>query len=216
MTDRRKVRSRVLRATAAATALLLLAACGVEGDPEPEADSEPDQDEGVEEPEEEPEAADEPESVDFPTRSIEFVIPYNPGGSVDPAGREFMQRFTDMHGYDVVLENIPGAGGTVGVADALTSEPDGYRIGMGVNTGLAFQPLTNPDLPWETADDYTPLGSLGNSPATFFVAADSEWEDFGQLMDHIRENPGELTVSTPGAFTLGDITTEQLNQGLPH
>jgi tripartite-type tricarboxylate transporter receptor subunit TctC len=142
---------------------------------------------------------------------MDFVIPYPPGGSVDPSGREFTSLFTEIHGFGFRLENVPGAGGTVGAAQTITSPADGYSLGIAVNTGLAFQPLTNPDLPWRTADDYTPLGSLGSAPSVFFVRADSPWQNFADLLAFARTNPGQVTVSTPGAFTIGDLTTEQLN-----
>lgn len=147
---------------------------------------------------------------DYPSEQITFVVPYEPGGSTDLFGRAYADRLAEVTGQTVVVENVGGGGGGIGQTQVIQSEPDGYTIGLGTNTALGFQQFINPDVPWETPEDYTALGTLAETPSLLVVSPDSPFEDFGQMIEEARERPGEITVGTTGARTLAHITMQQV------
>jgi tripartite-type tricarboxylate transporter receptor subunit TctC len=190
---------------------LLLAACGTEAE-EP-ADLEDDQ-EAAEEPEveETPPADEEAADVDFPTRTIDFTIPYGPGGSTDQSGRFLTdQLLQPRFGWDIVAENRPGGSTSIALTYVLESEPDGYSYGLASNSGLFMQPLVNPDVPYDGINDFEIISFFVRLPMVWFVQEDAPWETFEDLVEEARDRPGELVIGLSGAFTIPDLLLELLN-----
>lgn len=139
-------------------------------------------------------------SEDFPASSIEFIIPYNPGGGADPVGREYADRLSEELGVDVNVTNRPGGDESVGITSLATSDNDGYTLGLGSSGGAVAQPLVSDDVNY-TSEDLTPIARLTGSPQGIFVAADSEYETLDDLLEAAGENPGEVDMAV--ATTMG-------------
>jgi tripartite-type tricarboxylate transporter receptor subunit TctC len=132
---------------------------------------------------------------DYPDRPITLIVPWGAGGGTDATARIVASLLEEELGQPVNVVNRTGGSGVVGHSAIAEAEPDGYTIGMAtVEIGMMhWQGLT--DLTWEA---YTPLALVNFDPAAVQVRADAPWETLGDLVEHIRENPGTLTASGTG------------------
>ena len=136
------------------------------------------------------------DGADFPTDAIDYIIPYDPGGGADPAGREFVEMLSDELGVNTDVNNVPGGDESLGIAQMAGSEADGYTLGMGTSGGFVAQPLANPDVEYEW-QDMTPLARMSATPYGLFVAADSDYETLDDLIQAAQEDPGGVQISSP-------------------
>ncbi len=134
-----------------------------------------------------------------PNRPITYIIPYGTGGSTDPIGRQFAAQLSEILGVDVNVENREGAAATIGTTGIVTAQPDCYTLGLSNHTALANQPALNPDLPFQTTDDYTPLIKLGDIPVVLAVNADTEWQDLESFLAAAEADPNGIGYATSGA-----------------
>ena len=104
-------------------------------------------------------AADE-----WPTRDITFYVPYAPGGSTDPLSRKYAELLEKQLKVKVIVENKPGASATIGTGAVIRAAPDGYTIGLGSSSSLAYQPLEMKGLAWKYAADYQSIVKLSDLP----------------------------------------------------
>ena len=148
---------------------------------------------------------------DYPSRSITFIVPYGPAGSTDPVARQFVSQLEKVLGVDINIENKPGGSGTLGFGIVMRAKPDGYTIGLGTNSILAYQPLVNPALTFKTPDDYQPIVKLGETPVVLVVRADSPWNTFDEFMAHVRANPGKVRAAVSGKRTVPDLLAQEFN-----
>lgn len=132
----------------------------------------------------------------YPSDTIEFVIPYNPGGGADPAGREFASQLARRLGGGTAVINVPGGNESIGISRVAHAPRDGYTLGMGTTGGLLGQPVINPQLGYDK-DSVLPLARLTATPYALLVSADSEFESLDHFVDEARGRPGEILVSAP-------------------
>jgi tripartite-type tricarboxylate transporter receptor subunit TctC len=145
----------------------------------------------------------------FPTRPVTLVVPWPAGGSTD-IGLRALATASEKHlGQPIVVENRPGAGGTIGVTHmATTAAPDGYTV--------AQVAITLFRLPFTTKTTFDPVRDLshviGVSGYTFgvVVRSDAPWQTFQDLLAHAKASPGTINYGTPGAGTSLHITMEQI------
>ena len=107
----------------------------------------------------------------YPSKPITLVIPYSAGGSTDILGRLLAQKLGERMNVSVIVENKPGANGTIGVDRVAKSEPDGYTIVLGDVGGLAISPSLYPKLPYNPLKDLAPVSLVGRSPLVLTVGA---------------------------------------------
>lgn len=136
------------------------------------------------------------DGADYPTESIEYIIPYDPGGGADPAGREFADALAEELDTGNEVRNIPGGDESLGIAQMAGADPDGYTLGMGTSGGFVAQPLANDDVAYEW-QDMTPLARMTATPYGLFVAADSEYETLEDLLEAAEADPGNISISSP-------------------
>ena len=153
-----------------------------------------------------------PEQVDYPTRDITYIVPYGTGGSTDPIGRQYSALMAELLDTTIVVENREGGSATIGTSAVVTAEPDGHTLGLSSNSALANQPITQPDLPYDSPEDYQPIIKLADLPAVLTVAADAPWQSIEEFMEHVEDNPGEVRVSVSGARTAPDLSVQELNR----
>ena len=149
---------------------------------------------------------------DWPTREITFYVPFAPGGSTDPISRKYAELLEKQLKIKVIVENKPGASATIGTGAVVRAAPDGYTIGLGSTSSLAYQPLEMKGLSWKSADDYQSIAKLSDLPAILAVPADSRFKTFDDFMAEAKANPRKLRVSVSGLRTSNDINIQQLNK----
>ncbi|KPQ12788.1 MAG: TTT family transport system substrate-binding component [Saliniramus fredricksonii] len=131
----------------------------------------------------------------YPDRPLTLIVPWGAGGGTDATARIVASLLEGELGQPVNVVNRTGGSGVVGHSAIAEAEPDGYTIGMAtveINM-MHWQGLT--DLTWE---DYTPLALVNEDPAAVHVRADSQWGDLNDMLDAIRDNPGEHRASGTG------------------
>lgn len=138
---------------------------------------------------------------DFPSKEIRLVVPWNAGGSNDIAARALASILAEQ-GVRVIVENIPGATGSIGMQKVANAEPDGYTIGMGTSSTLALmsQGLT----PLKSAQ-FTPIARVTVDPLMLLVPAGSPNASIESFVAHVKKNPGKVTIGTPGSNNLNHI-----------
>ena len=138
----------------------------------------------------------------YPSRPITYMVPWNPGGGTDTVSRTLAAVLQDALGQSVNVVNRTGGGGVVGHLALSQAKPDGYTIGAvtGEITMMHWQGLTE-----LTAADYTPLALLMNNPAALTVKADAPWNTFDELMQAIRDKPGDLLASGTSKGGIWDL-----------
>jgi tripartite-type tricarboxylate transporter receptor subunit TctC len=148
----------------------------------------------------------------YPNRPITFVVPYGPAGSTDPISRQFATQLEKILGVEVNVENKPGGSGTIGFGIIARAKPDGYTIGLGTNSILAYQPLVNQSLTFKTPDAYQPIAKLGEMPVILVVRADAPWKTFEEFVDHVKKNPNKVRASVSGLRTVPDLVAQEFNK----
>ncbi len=152
-------------------------------------------------------AADE-----WPTRDITFYVPYAPGGSTDPISRKYAELLEKQLKVKVIVENKPGASATIGTGAVIRAAPDGYTIGLGSTSSLAYQPLEMKGLAWKDADGYQSVIKLADLPSQPRRAGGFRWKTFDDFIAEAKANPRKLKVSVSGLRSANDINIQQLNK----
>lgn len=137
----------------------------------------------------------------FPNKEIRFVVPWNAGGSNDIAARALAEILMKK-GVRVVVDNVPGATGAIGMQRVASAPPDGYTVGMGTSSTLAViaQGLT----PLKS-EQFTPIARVTSDPLTLLVPAGSPLGTIEAFLAEVKKNPGKISVGTPGSNNLNHI-----------
>ena len=105
----------------------------------------------------------------IPPAPITLVIPFAPGGSTSIVGRAIADKMSEVLGEKVVVDNRPGAGGTVGTKAVAKSDPDGYTLLLGYTGTLAIGPSLYKNAGYDPRKDFAPIGMIGNAPNSLVV-----------------------------------------------
>lgn len=137
----------------------------------------------------------------FPSKEIRFIVPWSAGGSNDLAARQLAQLVGEQ-GVRVVVENLPGATGSIGMAKVANAEPDGYTVGMGTSSTLALiaqnlTPLRN--------EQFAPIARVTVDPLVLLVPTSSPHTTLEGFIGHLKKNPGKVSIGTPGNNNLNHI-----------
>ena len=139
-------------------------------------------------------------AADFPTKEIRLIVPWNVGGSNDISAR-LISRILSEQGINVLVDNVPGATGAIGMTKAATAEPDGYTIGMGTSSTLSMiaqnlTPLRN--------DQFAPIARVTTDQLLLLVPSDGP-ANLEAFLDTVKKNPGKISIGTPGSNNLNHI-----------
>jgi len=144
----------------------------------------------------------------FPTRTITLVIPFAPGGSNSIVGRVIADKMSQLLGENIVVDNRPGAGGTVGTRAVAKSYPDGYTILLSFTGTLAIAPSLYRNAGYDPRKDFAPIGLIGNAPNSLVVHPSFPARTVAELVAYARANPGKVNFGSAGAGTVSHITGE--------
>ena len=142
----------------------------------------------------------------YPTKPVRMIIPFPPGGSNDVVGRAIGQQLAERLGQGVVIDNRGGAGGVIGTNEAAKAVPDGYTlllISTAFPTSIAFNRL-----PQDAMKSFAPVAMLGSGPALLVVPASSPANSVKDLLNSLKEKPGELNAAAAGIGSFQHMATE--------
>jgi tripartite-type tricarboxylate transporter receptor subunit TctC len=132
----------------------------------------------------------------YPSRPIKLITPFTPGGPVDVMARLVADRLSQNLGT-VVVDNRPGAGGTIGSRFAATAEPDGYTLLLGTSTTLAASPALYRNIGYDPIKSFTPVAMVASVPMALVVAPGVPAKTVGELIAYAKAHPGKLNYGAP-------------------
>ena len=144
----------------------------------------------------------------YPSKPVRWVIPFPPGGGTDAISRTLAQKLTEAWGQQVIADNRPGSGGTIGLAAAAKLPADGYNIVLGQLANVAIAPALYPKLPYDAVKDFTPVTLALTSPLILVVHPSVPAKTVKDLIALARAKPDAITFGSPGNGTTGHLGTE--------
>lgn len=134
---------------------------------------------------------------DYPARPITLIVPFAAGGSSDVIARVVAEQVSQVLKQPILIENMPGAGGSLALARAARANPDGYTIAIG-NTGTNAAAYTiYPDLKY-TSDAFAPIALVAKTSAILAVKKDHVAKTLAEFVDYAKKNPGKVTLGHAG------------------
>ena len=144
----------------------------------------------------------------WPARPVRLVIPFPAGGATDIIGRTLATRLGTALGQQVVVENRPGAGGSIG-ADAVAKAPaDGHTLLMGTGSTHSVGPALNPKMPYDAFRDFAPVAHVANAPSVLLVGAGFPARTVQELVALLRRSPGRYNFGSSGIGTYPHLSAE--------
>ncbi len=137
----------------------------------------------------------------YPSRPIELVVPFAPGGTADVAARTYSDVLSKNLKVTVNVVNRAGGTGIQGVTYVVRSKKDGYTILGTTDTPLMIMPVINKEVTYDPLKDVIPIAHLGYAPGIIAVKSDSPFKTLSQLVEYARQNPGKLKNSSAGIGT---------------
>ena len=155
----------------------------------------------------------------YPTKPITIVVGYPPGGSTDLMARTLGTELSTRLGVPVVIDNVGGAGGSIGAQKVVRAAPDGYTLLVGANNEIAISRLVSASVKYETKD-FTPLGLIASQPMLLVASAKSGVKNLDQFMAQVKANPGKFSYGSSGVGTglhlAGEMVKDQGGLFLTH
>ena len=148
----------------------------------------------------------------WPTRPLRVVVPFTAGSATDAVARIVTERLAAQLGQTFVVENRPGAGGTIGMAVVAKATADGYTI-LVHSSSYTVTPATYPNAPYDTLRDFSGITPLANIPNVLVIAPSKGIRSVKDLVAAAREKPGSLTYASAGAGSATQLNAERFRLG---
>ena len=132
----------------------------------------------------------------YPSRPVRLIVPFPAGGPADVMGRLIAQRLSITLGQ-VIVENRPGAGGTLAGKQVAIAEPDGYTLLLGSSAPLAIGPALYPNAGYDPRTAFEPIALISDTPYVMIGAVDAPFKNVRELLAYARANPGKVTFGVP-------------------
>jgi tripartite-type tricarboxylate transporter receptor subunit TctC len=146
----------------------------------------------------------------YPSRQVNVIVPFPPGGSADFFARSVFNKLPPVIGHPVVVENKAGASGIIGAKAVINAAPDGYMVLVSSVASVIIPPsLTEPPA-FDPLKDLTPVTGIGRVPAVLVVKPSLGIKTFAELLAHAKANPGKLNLASSGTGTISHLTAELL------
>ena len=143
-------------------------------------------------------AADLAGAQTYPTKPIQFIVPFPPGGGNDTVARAIAQQVGPALGQSIVVDNRPGAGGIIGADAAARAAPDGYTIFLGGVATHAVNPHLHPKLSYDPVRDFAPITLVASAPSVLVVHPSVPARTIKEFADYARANPSKLNYASNG------------------
>jgi tripartite-type tricarboxylate transporter receptor subunit TctC len=148
--------------------------------------------------------------ADYPSKPITVVVGYPPGGSTDLTGRVVAEILAKQLKVTTVVDNVGGAGGTVGAQKVVNAPADGYTLLLGANNEVAISRLVNPNLRYDGLKDFTPLGLVASQPMVLVASAKTGVKTTDEFLKLVKSNPGQYSYGSSGVGTALHLTGEMI------
>ena len=144
----------------------------------------------------------------YPNKPVRMIVPFPAGGATDLFARVLSQKLGEKLGNSVVVENRPGAGGTIGSDLVAKATPDGYTLLLATSSTHSIGPSLNPRMPYDAVRDFTPIVHVGNAPSIMLVPNNSPATSVQSWIEYAKKNPGKLNYASSGNGTIVHLTAE--------
>jgi tripartite-type tricarboxylate transporter receptor subunit TctC len=144
----------------------------------------------------------------YPARNVRVILPYAPGGITDVTGRLVAQKLSEQLGRTFYIENVPGASGNIGMAQAARAAPDGYTLLVAFSS-LTVNPTLFDKVPYDAVKDFEPVSLAITSTTVMVVNPSLPARNVKELIELVRASPGKFSYSSAGAGTSSHLTGEQ-------
>jgi tripartite-type tricarboxylate transporter receptor subunit TctC len=146
----------------------------------------------------------------YPSRPVKIIVPFTPGSATDVMARIVGERLNVAWGQPVVVENRPGAGGTIGIRDTARAEPDGYTLAV-VSSGHAVNHVLYKDPGYDSLKDLAAVAMLGSLPSVLIVPPSLGVNSVKELVALLKAKPGQLNYATAGVGSGAHVNVEKFN-----
>ena len=157
-------------------------------------------------------AAGNASAQNWPAKAIRVIVPFTAGSGTDIAARTVSERLSQILGQPVIVENRPGAGGTIGQAIVAKADPDGYTI-LVHSSSQTVTPSTYPNLPFDTLRDFSGITMLANIPNVLVMAQSKGIKSVQELVAAARAKPGSMNYASAGAGSATQLNAERFKLG---
>jgi len=145
---------------------------------------------------------------DYPNRVVTLVVPYPPGGGVDAMARVVAQKLSDAFHQQVIVDNKPGAGGTLGTRFVAHAAPDGYTLLLGHTGTISINPSLYAHPGYDPRKDFAPIGLVASMPIALIAHPSFPAKSVADVVALAKKEPGKLNVGTSALGTGGYMTAE--------
>jgi tripartite-type tricarboxylate transporter receptor subunit TctC len=149
----------------------------------------------------------------YPDHSVKIIVPFAAGGITDVVARMIAQKLSERLGQQFFIDDIGGAGGNIGMADAARAPGDGYTI-LFASSSIVVNPSLYKNVPFDVAKDFIPVTKAGATPNAWLVNTDFPAKTMQELIALMKANPGKYSVASPGTGTTPSLSIEMLKQDL--
>jgi hypothetical protein len=146
----------------------------------------------------------------WPSRPVRMIVPFPPGGATDILARVLAQRLGESLGQHIVVDNRPGAGGTLGSRLLLDALPDGHTILMGTTSTHAIGPHLYAKPPYDSIRDFAPISLVSSTPTVLLIGASLPPTSIKELIAYAKAKPGALNYGSSGIGTQFHLSGELL------
>ena len=147
----------------------------------------------------------------YPSRKIRLIVPFSAGGPTDVIGRMVAERLSEQWGQQIYTENLPGAGGNLGVETAARAAPDGYTI-LAVSTGFIINPSMYTKIGYDPVKDFAPISLVAASPNVVMVHPSVPAKNLKELIALIKASPGKFSFAQPATGSTPHLVGELFKQ----
>ena len=144
----------------------------------------------------------------YPERPVRLIVPFPPSGAPDALARMLSTYVSERYGWNIVVENKPGAGGNLALDLAAKARPDGYTLVMGQTDNVVLNPLIYSKLTYDPDKDLEPVGLFAKGALVLVVRAASPFQSLGQVIEAAKARPGHIKFASPGYGTSIQVVQE--------
>jgi tripartite-type tricarboxylate transporter receptor subunit TctC len=146
----------------------------------------------------------------YPSKPVHLVVPFPPSGGNDVFARIVAQQLSVSWGQQVIVENRPGAGGSLGTEYVAKATPDGYTLLLGHTGTLAINPALYKNIGYDTLRDFAPIALIASAPLVLVASPDTRIRTVRDLVDEAKADPEKITIASAGNGTGSHLTAELL------
>ncbi|WP_313300608.1 tripartite tricarboxylate transporter substrate binding protein [Diaphorobacter sp.] len=143
----------------------------------------------------------------WPAKPIRVIVPFPASGATDLISRVLAQRVSQDMGQQLVVDNKPGAGGTIGTAEVAKAQPDGYTILFTTSSTHAISPHLMPKLNYNVTRDFTPIAHVADAASVLLVTPSLPVKNVQELISYAKQHPGKVNYATSGNGTIVHLNT---------